>query len=176
MPENPGPEIVIKGARTNNLKNISLNIPHGKFIMKHELLYAPFLGQIAKRLGSVPVKRGKRGAAIAKMMEDVARGAQLPGQLVIYAQGTRLAPGVKAPYKYGVAALYEQMGTDCVPVATNAGVFWPRRGIYRKPGTVVVDFLPRIEAGLERDVLMNRLETEIEAASEDLLDEAGFRR
>lgn len=151
-------------------------IPHGKFIMKHELLYAPFLGQFAKRLGSVPVKRGKRGAAIAKMMEDVKKGAQLPGQLVIYAQGTRLAPGVKAPYKIGASLLYEQMEVACVPVATNAGVFWPRHGIYRKPGTAVVDFLPRIEAGLEREVFMERLEHEIEAVSEALLDEAGFQR
>lgn len=151
-------------------------IPHGKFIMKHELLYAPILGQFAKRLGCVPVKRGKRGKAIAKMMEDVKKGEQLPGQLVIYAQGTRLAPGVKAPYKVGAAALYEQMGVDCVPVATNAGVFWPRHGFYRKPGVAVVDFLPRIEAGMDKEEFMVRLETEVETVSEALLDEAGFVR
>ena len=151
-------------------------IPHGKFIMKHELLYAPFLGQFAKRLGSVPVKRGRRGAAIAKMMEDVKKGEQLPGQLVIYAQGTRLAPGVKAPYKAGAAALYEQMNVDCVPVATNAGVFWPRHGFYRNPGVAVVDFLPRIEASLSKEEFMARLENQVETVSEALLDEAGFIR
>jgi 1-acyl-sn-glycerol-3-phosphate acyltransferase len=151
-------------------------IPHGKFIMKHELLYAPFLGQFAKRLGSVPVKRGKRGQAIAKMMEDVKKGEQLPGQLVIYAQGTRLAPGVKAPYKVGAAVLYEQMETDCVPVSTNAGVFWPRHGFYRKQGTAVVEFLARIEAGVEREEFLERLETVVETSSEALLDEAGFVR
>jgi len=68
------------------------------------------LGQYAYRLGSVPVNRGKRGKAIAKMLADVKKGEALPGQLVIYSQGTRLAPGVKRPYKVGTAVLYEQMG------------------------------------------------------------------
>ena len=151
-------------------------IPHGKFIMKQQLLYAPILGQYAYRLGSVPVNRGKRGKAIAKMLADVKKGEALPGQLVIYSQGTRLAPGVKRPYKVGTAVLYEQMGTECYPVSTNAGVFWPRHGIYRKPGTAVVDFLPVIEKGLEKEAFLERLEREVEASSEALLDEAGFVR
>ncbi len=151
-------------------------IPHGKFIMKQQLLYAPILGQYAYRLGSVPVNRGKRGKAIAKMLADVKKGEALPGQLVIYSQGTRLAPGVKRPYKVGTAVLYEQMGTDCYPVSTNAGVFWPRHGIYRKPGTAVVDFLPVIEKGMDKEAFLVRLEQEVEASSEALLDEAGFVR
>ncbi len=149
-------------------------IPHGKFIMKQLLLYAPILGQYAYRLGSVPVNRGKRGKAIAKMLADVKRGEALPGQLVIYSQGTRLAPGVKRPYKVGTAVLYEQMGTDCIPVATNAGVFWPRHGIYRKPGTAVVTFLPTIPPGLDQETFLARLEHEVETASDALLEEAGF--
>jgi 1-acyl-sn-glycerol-3-phosphate acyltransferase len=151
-------------------------IPPGKVIMKNELRYAPILGVFALRIGCVPVKRGKRGAAIAKMMDDVKKGEQLPGQLVIYAQGTRMAPGVKAPYKVGAAVLYEEMGVDCVPVATNAGVFWPRRGVYRKPGVAVIDFLPKIEAGVEREEFLRRLETDVEQVSEALLDEVGFVR
>lgn len=147
-------------------------VPHGKFIMKAILLYAPILGQYAYRLGSVPVNRGKRGQAIAKMLADVKKGEALPGQLVIYSQGTRLAPGVKKPYKIGTAVLYEQMGVTCYPVATNAGVFWPRRGVYRKPGVAVVDFLKPIPAGMEKDAFLAKLEEEVEAASDQLLEEA----
>lgn len=149
-------------------------VPHGKFIMKAILLYAPILGQYAYRLGCVPVNRGKRGQAIAKMLVDVKKGEQLPGQLVIYSQGTRLAPGVKKPYKVGTAVLYEQMGVTCHPVATNAGVFWPRRGIYRKPGVAVVEFLEPIPPGMEKDAFLIHLEREVEAASDRLLEEAGF--
>ena len=78
-------------------------LPRPKFIMKKELLWAPILGQYATRIGCVPVDRGKRGEAIKRMLVDVAEGRSLPGQLVIYPQGTRIAPGVKAPYKVGAA-------------------------------------------------------------------------
>lgn len=149
-------------------------IPHGKFIMKAILLYAPILGQYAYRIGCIPVNRGKRGAAIAKMLADVDKGDKLPGQLVIYSQGTRLAPGVKKPYKIGTAVLYEQMGQTCYPVATNAGVFWPRRGVYRKPGVAVVEFLEPIPPGLPKEDFLAKLEAEVETASDRLLVEAGF--
>lgn len=149
-------------------------LPRGKFIMKRELMFAPFLGQYALRMGCVPVDRGKRGAAIAKMKADVARGAAEPGQLIIYPQGTRVAPGVAKPYKVGTGLLYEQLGQPCVPVATNVGVFWPRRGILRKPGLAVVQFLPEIAPGLPIPEFMQRLEREVETHSDMLLAEAGF--
>ena len=149
-------------------------VPRGKFIMKRELMFAPLLGQYGLRIGCVPVNRGKRGAAIAKMLSDVKSGRQQGGQLIIYPQGTRVAPGVDRPYKVGTGALYEQLGQPCVPVATNVGVFWPRHGILRKPGLAVVEFLPVIDPGLTRDDFMARLETEVETASDTLMAEAGF--
>jgi PPOX class probable FMN-dependent enzyme len=68
-------------------------VPRPKFIMKKELMWAPILGWYAKQIGCIPVDRGKRGAAVAKMIEDAARGRRRPGQLIIYPQGTRVAPG-----------------------------------------------------------------------------------
>ncbi len=153
---------------------IFLHVPRAKFIMKKELIYAPLLGQYALRIGCVPVDRGRRGAAIAKMKADVARGTAHPGQLVIYPQGTRVAPGEKAPYKVGPALLYQQLEQPCVPVATNIGLFWPKRGILRKPGHAVVEFLPRIEPGLDLQTFTATLEDRIESASDALNREAGF--
>jgi 1-acyl-sn-glycerol-3-phosphate acyltransferase len=149
-------------------------VPAGKFIMKQELLWTPILGQYAMRIGCIPVNRGKRGAAIKKMVEDVARGAVRPGQLIIYPQGTRVAPGAQAPSKVGVGVLYRETGQPVVPVATNAGAFWPRTGIWRRPGTVVVEFLPVIEPGLAIEPFMERLEREVETASDRLLEETGL--
>lgn len=149
-------------------------IPAGRFIMKDILKYAPVVGQFGLRVGCIPVKRGKRGTAIKKMVADVAAGRALPGQLIIYPQGTRIAPGVKAPYKIGTGVLYKELGQDCVLVAANVGVFWPKRGIYRAPGTAVVEFLPRIKAGLPLDEFMAQLETAVETKSNTLMQEAGF--
>ncbi len=150
-------------------------VPRGKFIMKKELMWAPILGWYAMRIGCVPVDRGKRGVAITRMMKDVRSGASLPGQLIIYPQGTRIAPGVKAPYKVGTALLYGQLAEECVPVAANVGLYWPKRGILRKPGLAVVEFLPAIPPGLGNGEFMARLEAEVEAASDRLMAEAGFR-
>ncbi len=149
-------------------------IPRGKFIFKSILKYAPVIGQFGLRIGCIPVNRGKRGQAIKKMVADVQAGRALPGQLIIYPQGTRIAPGVKAPYKIGTGALYKELGQPVVPVATNVGVYWPKRGVMRKQGTAVFEFLPRIEPGLPVDEFMARLEHDIETASDRLNKEAGF--
>jgi 1-acyl-sn-glycerol-3-phosphate acyltransferase len=150
-------------------------IPRGRFIMKRELIYAPVLGWFGLRIGCIPVNRGKRGLAVTKMLSDVKSGVQRAGQLIIYSQGTRVAPGVKKPYKVGTAVLYSQLKQPCYPVATNVGVFWPKRGIYRKPGRAVVDFLPPMPPGMTNDAFMAKLEADVEAVSEDLLVEAGFK-
>ena len=150
-------------------------VPAGKFIMKRELMYAPFIGQYALKIGCVPVNRGKRGAAIAEMKADVAAGAAEPGQLIIYPQGTRVAPGVKRPYKVGTGLLYDQLAQPCYPVATNVGVFWPKRGILRKPGLAVVEFLPPIAPGLPVPAFMSKLEVEVESHSDRLMGEAALR-
>ena len=63
-----------------------------------------------------------------------------------------------------------------MPVSTNVGVFWPKRGITRHPGTAVVEFLPEIAPGLGREAFLERLETDIETSSNALLDEAGFEK
>ncbi|WP_420862288.1 lysophospholipid acyltransferase family protein [Algirhabdus cladophorae] len=152
------------------------HLPRGKFIMKKQILWTPIIGLYAWRLECIAVDRGKRGAAIDKMVKDVQEGQKEPGQLIIYSQGTRVPPGVKASYKVGTAILYKQLGEACVPAATNVGVFWPRTGIYRKPGHAVVEFLPQMETGLDQAAFMKALESRVEAASEALLDEAGFER
>lgn len=149
-------------------------LPRGKYIMKKELKWTPFLGWYAWLSGCVPVDRAKRGAAIRVMLKDVAKGHKKGGQLIIFSQGTRVAPGVKAPYKVGTAMLYRELQQDCVPVAVNVGVFWPRRSMLRKPGLAVIEFLPRIPAGLDMNTFMARLEEEVETASDRLMAEAGF--
>lgn len=171
----PADEVLIAAKHQSFLDIILIAgaVPRPKFIMKRELMFAPFLGQYALRIGCVPVNRGKRGAAIARMKADVAKGTALPGQLIIYPQGTRVPPGDKRPYKVGTGLLYEQLAQPCVPAGTNVGLFWPKRGILRKPGLAVVEFLPAIPPGLPVAEFMAQIETVIEASSDRLTAEAG---
>ena len=172
----PGGEVLIASKHQSffDIILICSVVPRPKFIMKKELKWAPILGWYALRIGCIPVDRGKKGRAIAEMKRAVAKGAKVPGQLIIYPQGTRVAPGVQMPYKVGTGLLYQQMDQPCIPAATNVGVFWPRHGIYRKPGLAVVEFLPAIGSGRPIGDFMAELERVVETASDRLMAEAGF--
>jgi len=149
-------------------------LPRPKFIMKKQLIWAPFVGLYALRIGCVAVDRGKRGAAIKAMVDGVKSGATEPGQLIIFPQGTRVAPGESLPYKVGVGVLYQEMGAPVVPVACNVGVFWPRRRLYRAPGLAVIEFLPAIQPGLPLRDFLSEVEQAVETRSDALMAEAGF--
>src|SRR3546814_16306075 len=82
--------------------------------------------------------------------------------IVIFPEGTRVAPHQHRPYQPGVAALYGQLGLPVVPVALNSGLFWRRRSFLKQPGTIILEFLPPIAPGLPRKVFLARLEQAIE--------------
>ncbi|MDE0110736.1 MAG: lysophospholipid acyltransferase family protein [Albidovulum sp.] len=148
-------------------------LPRPRFVMKKQLKWAPVVGYIASRIGCVAIDRGKKSAAIKQLLTGAAnRPFDGPTQLVIYPQGTRVAPDDRKPYKVGAAALYESMEIDCVPAATNVGVFWPKRRIYRKPGVAVVEFLDSIPPGKNSLDFLRNLEAVIECASDQLIAEA----
>ncbi|MFP4328894.1 MAG: lysophospholipid acyltransferase family protein [Paracoccaceae bacterium] len=175
--EVPRGEVLIAAKHQSFLDIILIvsEVPRPKFIMKRELKWAPILGWYALRIGCVPVDRGRRAQAMRQMVRAVKEGTVPPGQLIIYPQGTRVAPGVARPYKIGTAVLYSETGQDCVPAATNVGLFWPRHGILRKPGLAVVEFLPPIPAGLDNAAFMAELERVVETRSNALMAEAGSR-
>lgn len=137
-------------------------LPRAQFVMKRSLLWVPVFGLYAWRIGSTPVDR--RGGGAGAQVLDWAERSGGAAQLVIYPQGTRVAPGAVAPYRRGAAMIYERMGLPLVLVATNAGEVWPKHGP-RRPGTVVVEFLETLPPGLPRETVMARMEAVIEAAS-----------
>lgn len=149
-------------------------LPRARFVMKKELVRTPIVGWYAKRIGCISVDRGKKGQAIRAMLDGATGERHVASQLVIYPQGTRVAPGAFLPYKIGSGVLYEALGVPCVPVACNVGVFWARHSLWRQPGTAVVEFLPEIAPGLPVRDFMVRLEQEIETGSNRLMGEAGL--
>lgn len=148
-------------------------LPRAQFVMKRSLVWAPFLGWYALRIGASPVTRGRGAESISEMMEGVRRARREPGQLVIFPQGTRVAPGGKAVYRAGVLALCQGFDLACVPAAVNTGLFWPRYGIVRRPGVAVMEFLEPMPPGMAGRDFLSLLETRIETASDRLMAEAG---
>lgn len=145
-----------------------LAVERPRFVMKQELVYAPIFGLYALRIGAEPVNRSKGGAALRMLSRRSKERDEAPAQTIIFPQGTRVAPGASAPYRRGVAALYKADTTPCWPVALDTGRFWGRKSVLRRPGLAVVEFLEPIPPGLSTAELMERLETEIEAASDAL--------
>ena len=169
---------VMVGSKHQSFLDILIHcahLPRPRFIMKRELRWTPILGLYALRMGSTPVARGQKSRAMKAMVSSVEKESHTPGQLVIYPQGTRVAPGMKMPYKIGAGVLYQRRGVPCIPAATNAGVFWGRKSFHRRPGLAVVEYLPEIPPGLPIDQFMARLRDTVETGSVALEREAGFK-
>jgi len=144
-------------------------LPDPAIILKKELKYLPFFGWYAMKLKNVAIDRSAGASALKAMLRAARERAHEGRQVVIFPQGTRVEPGAPESYKPGVAGLYGAMDVPCVPVALNSGLYWPPSGFIRKPGTIIIEFLEPIPAGLPRARFMEQLESRIETASLALL-------
>jgi 1-acyl-sn-glycerol-3-phosphate acyltransferase len=142
------------------------------FIMKRELQWVPIFGWYTIKGRMVPVDRGAGGPALNRMAELARIELARDRQLIIFPEGTRRPAGAEPRYKYGVAHLYAAEGVPCLPIALNSGLFWPRRSLRMRPGTVLVEILDPIAPGLDRDEFFARLQQEIESATARLIAEA----
>lgn len=139
------------------------------YILKRELLWLPFFGWYLAKAQMIGVDRSAGGRALIAMArrarEEVLRGRQL----IIFPEGTRRPVGAPPDYKHGVSQIYVECGVACIPVALNAGLFWPRRSFLRYPGTIVVEFLDPIPPGLSRNEFTARVRSVIEEATDRLV-------
>ena len=146
-------------------------LPASAFVMKRELMWIPWFGWYAMRVGAIVVDRSAHSSALRKLVREAKALFAQDRQVVIFPEGTRTRPGAAGDYKPGIAALYREIDVPVHPVATNSGVHWPAHGFVRKPGTIVFEYLEPIPPGLKRAEFMRLLETRIEAASLRLLGE-----
>ena len=150
-------------------------IPHFRdpaLLMKRELFWIPFHGWFSHKFQMIPVDRDKGPAALRRMLRGARKRIADGREIIIFPEGTRRPPGAPPDYKTGVVLLYDALGVPCVPVALNSGLFWPRRSLIRRPGTIVIEFLDPIPPGLPKAAFLERLTGAIETASNRLLAEA----
>ena len=138
------------------------------YVLKKELLSIPVYGWLLRKTRMIAINRDEGASALKKMLRQ-ARDVLANGRtVVIFPEGTRQAPDVKGTYHPGVAALYKNSNVPLVPVALNSGCFWGRRSIFKRPGTITLQFLPAIDKGLKARDFMKVLEARIETASQNL--------
>jgi 1-acyl-sn-glycerol-3-phosphate acyltransferase len=130
-------------------------------------------GWYAVRARMLPVDR-RGGASVLADLNQRARLELRNGlgrQLIFFPEGTRRAPGAPPAYRHGVSFVYQSLEVPCLPVALNSGLYWPRRSLALRQGTVLVEILDPIPPGLPRDEFFPRVQQDIETASDKLLRE-----
>ena len=142
------------------------------FIYKRELAWIPFFGWYLMKSGMIGVDRSGGMRSLMEMARRAPKEIRSGRQLIIFPEGTRTPVGAPPDYMTGVGQIYASSGVPCQPVALNSGLFWPRRTFMRYPGTLVVEFLDPLPAGLNRKEFIVRIATVIEAATNRLVDAA----
>ncbi|HEY6896391.1 MAG TPA: 1-acyl-sn-glycerol-3-phosphate acyltransferase [Rhodocyclaceae bacterium] len=133
------------------------------FVLKKELHWLPFFGWALALNPMIAINRSAQRDAL-KLLAKLGKVRLDAGyRVVIYPEGTRIAPGQKGEYKRGGAFLAKHAGYPVVPVAHNAGELWRRNAFIKRPGTVTVCIGPAIApAGLSTEEITRRAEEWIE--------------
>ena len=118
--------------------------PPQVWVLKRELLWLPFFGWGLAMLGSIAIDRKAGRKAVEQLVVQGRQRLESGRWVVVFPEGTRIAPGQKGRYRIGGAVLAEQTGHCIIPVAHNAGEFWPRRGFIKRPGVIQVVIGPPI--------------------------------
>lgn len=129
--------------------------PMQTWVMKRELLLVPFLGWVLLLLKPIAIDRRSGRIAVQKVIDEGQKRLAEGFWIVIFPEGTRVPVGESRRYGLSGALLASAAGCPVVPVAHNAGEFWPRRSWLKRPGTIQVAVGPAIPtAGREpREVI-----------------------
>ncbi len=120
--------------------------PPQSWVYKREILWIPFVGLAAWVLKGIPINRGAGHRSVNQVL-DYGKARLAEGMWVlIFPEGTRMAPGQTRKYGLSGALLASQAGCKLIPVAQNAADFWPRRGLLKRPGLIRVVIGPPIDA------------------------------
>lgn len=132
-------------------------LPRPAFVLKQELLKFPLFGSLMPPAGMIAVDRAGGAASLRKMLEECRDAIAQGKQIVIFPEGTRVAPGVRGTLQPGIVALAKALNVPVVPAATDSGLRWGRKAFTKRPGVVKVRIFPVLPAGLRREDMIMRL-------------------
>ena len=152
-------------------ETISLQLyfhPHA-WVLKRELLWLPLFGWALATMGPIAIDRGSGRRAVEQVVSQGIERLKSRFWVIIFPEGTRVAPGVRRRYRMGGALLAQKAGCQVVPVAHNAGDFWSRNSVIKYPGTIRMVIGPPIETdGLNVEQINRVVENWIETTVQGL--------
>jgi 1-acyl-sn-glycerol-3-phosphate acyltransferase len=143
------------------------------YAFKKELLKIPFYGWYLTVMSGIVVDRKGGAKALKSMLVQSKKYTDHNRTLVIFPQGTRVPVGASAkdyPYQTGIVAIYNAANCPVVPAALNSGIYW-NKNQPKKPGTIIIEFLPAIAPGLDKKEFMTKLEESTEIKSNQLINQ-----
>ena len=133
-------------------------------VIKRELLWIPFFGWGLAMVSPIAIDRASGVRALKQMIEQGKDRLERGFWVIVYPEGTRMAPGARGKYQTGGAAIAVHAGAPVVPVAHNAGKYWRRNAFLKYPGTITVSIGRAIESrGMKAEALTRQVEAWIES-------------
>ena len=133
------------------------------WVLKRELLWLPFFGWGAYMMEPIALDRGAGRKAVEQLVEQGKQRLDSGRWVIIFPEGTRIAPGKRGRYRIGGAILAERTGYPVYPVAHNAGEYWPRRQFIKLPGVIRVSIgAPIMPQGKSAQQILQEVEDWIE--------------
>ena len=123
-----------------------LIFPAQSYLLKRNLLWIPFFGWGLAMNRPIAIDRSKKTRALDVLVKEGQKRLDEGRWLVIFPEGTRMDPGTPGKFQAGGAMVASKTGSPVVPVAHNAGVFWPKNSFLKYPGTIDIVIGPAIES------------------------------
>ena len=137
------------------------------WVVKRELMWIPFFGWSLAMLQPIAINRGAGRRAVDQLIQQGQARLNSGRWVIVFPQGTRVAPGKQRRFKLGGAVLANKTQVPVIPVAHNSGYFWPRRQFLKYPGTITVSLGPPVATQDKSpeeimDEVKNWIDTELE--------------
>jgi len=165
----PAPPFIVLSKHQSAWETIAYQeiFPLQVWVVKRELLWLPFFGWGLAMLAPIAIDRGSGGRALRQLLEQGRDRLARKLCIVIFPEGTRVAPGTRREHHAGGAWLASKTAAPVVPVALNSGEVWPRNAFLKYPGTITVSIGPAIDPnGLAPEEIKLKAENWIEAEAQ----------
>jgi len=151
--------------------------PYVRWVFKRELMRIPIFGWALALTDPIAINRGAGRVAIKQLIKEGTKKLNAGKWMVLFPEGTRTSPGKTQKYKIGGALLAKKSGYPVIPIAHNAGEFWPKHSFIKWPGTISVVIGPAIQSkDRSADEINEDVYNWIESTMEEISDKTRWNR